>query len=64
MCGIFAVFDLDSRSAHLQTLMKMSNSLAHREPDDCGLIYLELRGNKRVISDEQILDEDGRPRLY
>ncbi len=63
MCGIFAVLDLDSRNVHVQTLMKMSNSLVHRGPDDCGLIYLELCGKKRVISDEQLLDEDGRPPL-
>ena len=63
MCGIFAVLDLDSKNVHLQTLMKMSNALVHRGPDDCGLTYLELGGKKRVISGEKILDEAGRSPL-
>ena len=63
MCGIFAVLDLDSKNVHLQTLMKMSNALVHRGPDDFGLVYLELGGKKRVISGEQILDEAGRSPL-
>lgn len=63
MCGIFVVLDLDSRNVHLRTLMNMSNSLVHRGPDDCGLIYFELCGNKRVIAGRQLLDEDGCPPL-
>lgn len=63
MCGIFAVLDLDSRNVHLQTLMKMSNALVHRGPDDCGLAYLELYGKKRVILGEEISDKAGGPPL-
>ena len=63
MCGIFAVLDLDSRNVNRQTLMKMSNALVHRGPDDSGLTYFELCGRKRVISGEQFLEEAGRPPL-
>jgi asparagine synthase (glutamine-hydrolysing) len=49
MCGIFGLLNLENNKVSRHTLGKMSNSIAHRGPDDCGYAFFEIMGVQRVV---------------
>lgn len=57
MCGIFGFLDIHNSEITSDILRKMSFSIKHRGPDDCGYALFELFGNQRVIEFSDIVGE-------
>jgi asparagine synthase (glutamine-hydrolysing) len=57
MCGIFAILDLEKSEANLDILERMSRSLIHRGPDDCGYAFFELFADQRTLESKEMVEE-------
>jgi asparagine synthase (glutamine-hydrolysing) len=56
MCGIIAMLDLENSKSNLDTMEKMSRSLTHRGPDDCGYAFFELFGDQRTLEYKEMIN--------
>lgn len=58
MCGIFTFLTPESNKVNCEMLVRMSNSLAHRGPDDYGYAFFELWGGQKCIESREIPREE------
>jgi asparagine synthase (glutamine-hydrolysing) len=56
MCGIFAFLDLENSDVNSDILEKMSRSVIHRGPDDCGYAFFELFGDQRTLESKDMIE--------
>jgi len=63
MCGIFVFLDLGNNKVNRHTLENMSNSIAHRGPDDCGYAFFELLGNQRMMESREPIEQQDLDQL-
>jgi asparagine synthase (glutamine-hydrolysing) len=58
MCGIFACLDIGRNKVEARTLERMSHSLKHRGPDDCGYAFFEIMGEERAVESRRPIDQN------
>ncbi len=56
MCGIFAFLDLENSEVNSDILEKMSRSIIHRGPDDCGYAFFDLFGKQRALEFKDMIE--------
>jgi asparagine synthase (glutamine-hydrolysing) len=61
MCGIFAYLDLENNRVDRETVERMSHSLEHRGPDDCGYAFFGIMGEERVVESRCPIDQNALP---
>jgi asparagine synthase (glutamine-hydrolysing) len=61
MCGIFAYLGLKNSRVDRETVERMSDSLKHRGPDDCGYAFFEIMGEGRVVESRCPIDQNELP---
>lgn len=58
MCGIFALLELGKNRVDAKIFERMSHSLKHRGPDDCGYAFFEITGEERVVESQSPNDQN------